>query len=102
MPRASSTSISWNSVGRSTTTPLPITGIDVLVQHAARHELQGVPLAADDDGVPGVVAALVAHHVRVLLGEQVDDLRLALVTPLGADDDGDGHGTLPGTAVTVR
>ena len=64
---------------------------DVVVQHAARHELQRVPLVADDDGVPGVVAALVAHHVGVLLGEQVDDLGLALVTPLGADDDGDGH-----------
>ena len=70
----------------------------VVVQHAARHELERVPLVADDDGVPGVVPALVAHHVRVLLGEQVDDLRLALVTPLGADDDGDGHfrnGTVP-------
>jgi hypothetical protein len=31
----------------------------------------------------------------VLLREQVDDLGLAFVTPLGADDDGDGHsGTL--------
>jgi hypothetical protein len=28
----------------------------------------------------------------VLLGEQVDDLGLALVTPLGPDDDGDRHG----------
>ncbi len=64
---------------------------DVLVQHTARHELEGVTLVADDDGVPGVVPALVAHDVRVLLGEQVDDLRLALVAPLGADDDGDGH-----------
>ena len=68
----------------------------MLVQHAARDELQRVPLAADDDGVTGVVAALVAHHVGVLLGEQIDDLRLALVTPLGADDDGDGHAHAPG------
>ena len=65
---------------------------DVVVEDAARDQLQGVAVAADDDGVPGVVATLVAHDVAVLLGQQVDDLGLALVTPLGADDDGDGHG----------
>jgi hypothetical protein len=27
----------------------------------------------------------------VLLGKQIDDLRLAFVTPLGADDNGDRH-----------
>ena len=43
-------------------------------------------LAVADDRVAGVVAALEAHdHVR-LLGEQVDDLALALIAPLGADD----------------
>ena len=68
---------------------------DVVVEDAARHELQGVALAADDDRVAGVVAALVAHDVAVLLGQQVDDLGLALVAPLGADDDGDGH--VPGS-----
>ena len=61
------------------------------------HQLQGVALAADDDGVAGVVATLVAHDVAVLLGEQVDDLGLALVTPLGPDDDGDGHIGADGT-----
>ena len=65
---------------------------DVVVEDPARRELQGVALAADDDGVPGVVPALVAHDVAVLLGEQVDDLGLALVAPLGPDDDGDRHG----------
>ena len=54
-------------------------------------ELEGVALTADDDRVAGVVPALVAHDVAVLLGEQVDDLGLALVAPLGADDDGDRH-----------
>ena len=61
------------------------------VEHAAGDELQGVTLTAHDDRVAGVVTTLVAHHVGVLLGEQIDDLRLALVTPLGADDDGDRH-----------
>jgi hypothetical protein len=38
-------------------------------------------------GVPGVGAALVAHHPVGALGEHVDQLALALVAPLGADDD---------------
>ena len=42
-------------------------------------------------GVPGVVAALVAGDDGERLGEQVDDLALALVAPLGADDDGGGR-----------
>ena len=71
---------------------------DVVVEDAARDQLQGVAVAADDDGVAGVVATLVAHDVAVLLGQQVDDLGLALVTPLGADDDGDGHGNAPRTS----
>ena len=68
---------------------------DVVVQHAARNQLEGVLLVVDDHRVTGIVAALVAHHVGVLLRQQVDDLGLALVTPLGADDDGDGHGHAP-------
>ena len=66
-------------------------GDDVVVQDSRRHELQRVPLAVDHHGVAGVVAALVAHDVHVLFAQQVDDLGFALVTPLGADDDGDGH-----------
>ena len=46
---------------------------------------------ADDDRVPGVRPALVtADHIS-LLRKQVDDLALALVTPLRADDDGRWH-----------
>ena len=67
-------------------------GDDVVVEDPARRELQGVALATGHDRVPGVVAALVTHDVAVLLGEQIDDLGLALVTPLGPDDDGDRHG----------
>ena len=65
---------------------------DVVVEDPARRQLQGVALATGDDGVPGVVATLVADHVAVLLGQQVDDLGLALVAPLSPDDDGDRHG----------
>ena len=66
---------------------------DVVVEDPARRELQRVALAADDDGVPGVVATLVANDVPVFLGQQVDDLGLALVAPLSPDDDGDRHGS---------
>ena len=45
----------------------------------------------DDDRVPGVRAALVAADEVGVLGEQVDDLALALVAPLRADDDGRRH-----------
>ncbi len=39
----------------------------------------------DDQGVPGVMAALIAHHDIGLDRKPVDDLALALVAPLGAD-----------------
>ena len=44
-------------------------------------------LAADHQRVAGVVAALEAHHALRAVGQPVDDLALALVAPLGADDD---------------
>ena len=50
-----------------------------------------VRLLADDDRVPGVRAALVAADEVGVLGEQVDDLALALVAPLRADDHGRRH-----------
>src|SRR5205807_4533004 len=48
-------------------------------------------LAAGDDRVAGVRTALVAAHDVRGLGEQVDDLPLALVAPLRADDHGRWH-----------
>jgi probable phosphoglycerate mutase len=67
---------------------------DPRVKNAAGHELQGEGFLADDDGVAGVVAALVADHDLHLLGEQIGQLALALVAPLGADDHGTGHARL--------
>mgnify|MGYP000511707203 CR=1 FL=1 len=63
---------------------------DVRVQHAARDELQRVPLGAHHHRVTGVVATLITDDMAVLGGEQVDDLGLALVAPLGAYDNSDG------------
>ena len=50
--------------------------------------MQFVFLVADDDGVPGVGPAVVAGDGVELRGEHVDDLALALVAPLQADDGG--------------
>src|SRR6185503_14415072 len=59
--------------------------------HPARRLPDLERLAAGDDRVPGIRAALVAAHDIRLLGEQVDDLALAFVAPLRADHDGRGH-----------
>ncbi len=59
--------------------------------HAARRLADLERLAFDDDRVPGVRAALVAADDVALLGQQVDDLALAFVAPLGPDDHGRGH-----------
>ena len=56
------------------------------VEDARRDQVELELLLAADDRVAGVVAALEAHDDVGVLGEQVDDLALALVAPLGADD----------------
>src|SRR5690606_38231294 len=48
---------------------------------------QDVFLPADHQRVAGIVATLETCDGRGFLGQQVDDLALALVAPLGADDD---------------
>ena len=55
------------------------------------HVLELVRLAVGDDRVARVGAALVAADEVRMLGEQIDDLALALVPPLRADDDCRGH-----------
>ena len=65
----------------------------VLVQHAAGHQVERERLPGVDDRMPGVVATLVANDQVGPLGEQVDQLALALVAPLGTDEHrrGSGH-----------
>ncbi|MBC7519576.1 MAG: hypothetical protein H7268_00555 [Sandarakinorhabdus sp.] len=55
---------------------------------------QFIGLVADDQGVAGIVPALEAHHDIGAAGEPIDDLALAFVAPLGADDGYVGHGGL--------
>ncbi len=57
------------------------------VQDAGGDQRQDRLGAIDDEGVAGVVAALETRDRADPLGEQVHDLALAFVTPLGADDD---------------
>jgi hypothetical protein len=44
------------------------------------------PVAPDDDGVAGVVTALVAGDDVEMRGEQIDDLTFPLIAPLCADN----------------
>jgi hypothetical protein len=84
-------SISSVSTRGSITTPLPITHVLAGIEDPARDEVELPRLALAHDRVAGVVAALEADdHVRAL-GEQVDDLALPLVAPLGANDDDSRH-----------
>ena len=55
------------------------------VEDPRRDQVELELLAVAHDRVAGVVAALEAHDEVGLLGEQVGDLALALVAPLGAD-----------------
>ncbi len=72
------------------------------VQDAARHQPDGEVLVAHHDGVAGVVAALVAHHHVHLGGEDVGQLPLALVAPLGAHDHRAGHEHLLGRTASAE
>ena len=76
----------------STTTPLRDDRRDARGQDAGGQQVQRVLLVADDDGVAGVVAAVELDDVVDAAAEQVGRLALALVAPLGADDDDGGHG----------
>ena len=59
---------------------------------AAGKQRELVGLVADDERVAGVVAALEAHDHVGAARQPVDDLALAFVAPLGADDGDVSHG----------
>ena len=61
------------------------------VEDPGGDQVEGPLLALAHDRVPGVVAALEADHEIDVLGQEVDDLALALVAPLGAHDHRAGH-----------
>ena len=57
-----------------------------VAQDAGRHEIEHELALVVDDGVAGVVAALIAHDDVVLLAEQVDHAALALIAPVDTYD----------------
>ena len=58
---------------------------------AARQQGQFVRLVADDQSVAGVMTALEPHHHVGAARQPIDDLALAFVAPLGADDGDVSH-----------
>ncbi len=56
-------------------------------ENAAGDELEDKFLAADDDGVSGVVAACVTRDGVETLTEHINDLPFAFVAPLGSEHD---------------
>ena len=61
------------------------------IQDPGRDQVELPRHAVAHDGVSRVVAALEADHQIRLLREEIDDLALALVAPLGAHDHDAGH-----------
>jgi hypothetical protein len=62
-----------------------------LAHHTGGKQRQLIGGAVDHQRMAGVVAALEAHHDIGALRQPIDDLALALVAPLGADDHDIGH-----------
>ena len=58
------------------------------IHDAGGHLVQAVLLAVDDDGVAGVITARIAHDGIEVAGDQVANLTLALIAPLGTDQNG--------------
>ena len=57
--------------------------------------MQHDPLAPHHHRVAGIVAALRAHHPIHALGQHVNNFAFALIAPLGANQNGVGHGGDP-------
>ena len=64
---------------------------DARVEDPGRDQVEDEALLAHQDRVAGVVAAVVTGHDLHLVGEQVHDLSLPFVAPLGAGDDDVRH-----------
>ena len=71
------------------------------MQNPRGDQRQNGLLAAYDQSVAGVVAALKTHHGLHLIGQQIDDFALALVAPLQADYDQILTHCAPSTRVRV-
>ncbi|MNL09124.1 hypothetical protein D3C87_1298730 [compost metagenome] len=63
------------------------------VEDARRHQMELVDLLADRDRVARVVAAREADDDVGGFGQQIGDLALPFIAPLGSDDGEVGHGS---------
>ena len=61
--------------------------LHAVAQNARGNEVQYGLFAVDDQRMAGIVSTLETRHGRGAVGQQIDNLTLALVTPLGADYD---------------
>ena len=59
---------------------------DARAEDAHREQVRGVFLVSEADGVAGVSSTTVAHNDLGILGEVIDDLALAFITPLEAEN----------------
>ena len=59
---------------------------------AGRQQIELIDLVVDDERMPGIVAALKAHHDVGLERQPIDDLAFSLVAPLSADHHHIRHG----------
>src|SRR5262249_14437649 len=71
--------------------PVADDGLFTRPQNTAGDELQNELLLPNEHGMPGVVAALITRDDVKAAGEQIDDLPLALISPLGAQYDYVSH-----------
>ena len=83
-PLPSSSSISVLQRGRRQHHAVADQAKHAFAQDSRRNQMQHRFLAADDQRVAGVVAALETRDRADPLGQQVDDLALAFVAPLRA------------------
>ena len=60
---------------------------DVMMKDPGRDDVQNMTPAPEVDRVSRIVPALVTRDTVKPLSKDIDDLSLALIAPLGADDD---------------
>ena len=61
---------------------------DIRVQDAGGQKVQDELALFGDDGVPGIVAALIAGNDIGVFGQQVDDAAFALIAPIDSSNSG--------------
>ena len=66
---------------------------NALGENAGRDEMQGKLAVLIDDGMAGVVAALIANDNIIILCDEVDHAALAFIAPVDADDCTIAHNT---------